>query len=290
MNFPKTATISGIDECTSLTAASAKRLNRTGNLRRKLCPAFILGFLIFAFTGPVSPAGEASPAEPIAHSPSAESAGAPPSAEPTDDPTAMEPADAPPSAEPAGTVTTEEGTALRPVDDLQTLLSRSGIDFVPGRGLQVDKEISRGDRFTTIIAGDKNTKRARFEITRECSPESAEKIIFDQEKMIEGMHGAFRTGYPGMITKQIDSPDELKPVKVEAVSSAGPVEVMILRASERFTYGLGDPSQVFYTAVLAFFYSTELRMLVQVELFYPVDGFEQAPALEEITSLRFKAP
>ena len=105
--------------------------------------------------------------------------------------------------------------------------------------------------------------------------------------MIEGMHGAFRTGYPGMITKQVDPPGELKPVRIVPIGSGGPLEVMLLRASERLTYGLGDPSQVVYVAAMAFFHSEELRMLVRVELFYPVDGFDRDEAVEEIASLRF---
>ena len=172
--------------------------------------------------------------------------------------------------------------------DLGNLLKDSGILFPPGRDMTVIHNVKRGGRFATILAGEEGKKKARLEINFECTRETANKIIADQQMMISGLHGEIRTGYPGMITKKIDIPDELKPIKMEVDTDGGVVDAMLLRASERLSYGLGDPSQVVYGTVMAFHYSDSAKMLVQLELFYPIDDFSSEQALKEIAELKFK--
>ena len=170
---------------------------------------------------------------------------------------------------------------------LGSVLDSYGIEIPAVADFPIEKSRNRGNRFITLTGGSKSSCRARIEVTLDCSSQFAQKFSKEKKSMLLGMQEGMRSGYPGMITKMIEIPDSLKAEEKTVIVNGKNHEILIMRATERFSYGVGDPSQAVFGVVMAFHYSEKKKILVQLELFYPINKFDREKACMDAASVNF---
>lgn len=155
-------------------------------------------------------------------------------------------------------------------------------------GFEVDKSFVRGDwsqedepAFWTLIASA-GSRAARFEATKNVSEKDARARAEEKFLTVQALN-AVPAAYPGMVTQTTALPDELKPTVVPGEGTTE--KTLLLHASSRLTYGVGDPESVTHRALMTFRYCPETRTLVLVELFFSKDEFQMEPALDVAESL-----
>jgi hypothetical protein len=153
----------------------------------------------------------------------------------------------------------------------------------------VDKNLTRGNwasntepAYWTLAASAGGIK-ARFEAAKNVDEAEALRRAEERFLLVRRLNAA-PSAYPGMVTHTTEIPEGLKPVERESPDGSG--RVLFLHASSRLTYGVGDPGQVAYRAVMASRYCAPSRTSVMIELFFPQQNFREEAAWELLGELR----
>lgn len=177
-------------------------------------------------------------------------------------------------------VCAESGKAAFSFKEVSGLI---GLVYGGKENYKIEKSNQRGDWkgtmrcYWTLLCSDRSRK-LRMEITKNISAVSADKIVKERWSRIKMLYSG-NAAYPGMLTREFEVPDELKPV----IISSGPAALTgMLYATANMTYGAGAQDLAAYRSVMTLRYCEKNATLSQIEMFIPKKEFEKGTALKEI--------
>ena len=129
------------------------------------------------------------------------------------------------------------------------------------------------DNSIEIIELRRNTTFIKISKINDVGKESSEYYINYQLTMINSVFELKTSPYPGIITREIVCPEELKPVEVNTTELNSTYYLMY--STNRYSYGACSWDSIKYRVIFLFRYCENKKELYQLEIFVPVDEFNE---------------
>ncbi len=141
------------------------------------------------------------------------------------------------------------------------------------------------DKIIIEISAQKFGENLKIRKIENMDKQDADTYIDEKRFETDSLFYTVPSPYPDVITQIIVCPDEFHPIINETEDKDRGLIFYILYAGERFNYGVCSEDLIRYKSILAFIYCKDKEELYQVELFTPVDEFNQT-SIDMIESFR----
>ena len=162
-------------------------------------------------------------------------------------------------------------------NDAAEYFKAKGLHFTGARLFSITetKEIQTKNIKVTKIIAQRNTDFLHVELTEKLGRELGQFYQSERKSSIESLFLPYTSGYPGVLTQEVECPDEFHPVKGEA----GDIDYYIMYANDRFSYGICAYDLVKYKSALGLAYCDKSDVFVEIKLFFPQETFEEENAV-----------
>lgn len=116
----------------------------------------------------------------------------------------------------------------------------------------------------TNIEVQKDDTIVHLKLTQQMDKEFASLYLEDKKVGIESLFVEQPAHYPGIITREMNCPDEFQPI----LGKVGDIEYYIMYANERFSNGVCSMDLVKYRSVVGLGYCEDKDVFVEIKLFY----------------------
>ena len=168
--------------------------------------------------------------------------------------------------------------------DLKEYLETRGVLFQGTQSFSINKTKTTQiiDFKVTKISAKHENIIARIELVENIEEREAQLYTEDKKTSIESIFLSEPAHYPGIITRNVECPDEFQPIR----GIKDGVSYYILYASERFSYGVCSRDEVRYRSLIGFLYCPQNGVFIEMKLFFPPEIFVESRDLGLLHSLR----
>jgi len=168
--------------------------------------------------------------------------------------------------------------------NLKEYLETKGVLFQEMQSFSINKIKTTQvlDLKVTKISAKHENIIARIELVENMEEREAQLYTEDKKVSIESIFLSEPAHYPGIITRNVECPDEFHPIS----GTKDGVSYYILYASERFSYGVCSLSEVKYKSLIGFLYCPQNDVFLEMKLFFPPEIFVESRDLGLLHSLR----
>ena len=155
-----------------------------------------------------------------------------------------------------------------------TLSSKINI-YIPNLEDFKEEGIYKNKEGSTVHIEAENDKvLLKMRISKKIDKESAEEYMNYQLNMLNSTFEPIKSPYPGRITRERVCSEEFKLVKVNKDNSSS--TYYLLYSTNRYSYGTCSWDSIRYRVIFLFRYCENKKELYQVEMFIPVDEFNES--------------
>jgi hypothetical protein len=121
--------------------------------------------------------------------------------------------------------------------------------------------------------------------TDRISPDNAVAELHAAVTRFSGLYEKAPAPYPGEISDAVVCDPAFVPERKTIMSPAGLITYYIGYLNNRMTFGSCSMDQAVYRGITAYFYCSDTRLLIHLELISPKDSFKEAEGLQRLSSL-----
>ncbi|MFH0783327.1 MAG: sulfatase [Pseudomonadota bacterium] len=175
------------------------------------------------------------------------------------------------------------------VPTLADLADTTGIKFPGTSDFVIEKDISRQGKtgtFRTIKAA-RGQEQLKIEIISPIDLTDVRKNIEERFNIINSLYTNLPSPYPGMVTKNIEYPQELRPEYQLVDTPSQTLPLYFLASNDRYIYGVMAEELIAFKGFLTFVYNPANKSLARLDFFTPKAQFSKEQALRFVQGITF---
>ncbi len=172
---------------------------------------------------------------------------------------------------------------------LADLADTAGIKIPSAGDFVIEKDISRQGKTGTFqtIKAVKGQEQLKIEIISPIELADVRKNIEERFNIINSLYTNLPSPYPGMVTKNIEFPQELRPEYQLVDTPSQTLPLYFLASNDRYIYGAMAEELIAFKGFLTFVYNPASKSLARLDFFTPKAQFSKERALRFVQGITF---